>query len=282
MCCPLLRGEGNGEVLRAHLRPCEIEMLSRIVRSQARDHSTSQPSKPRLSNPMKTHLVGFTALLLTGSLFAAEPSADLKSAVKKLADAPNYSWKTTVTVPEGGRFRPGPTDGKTEKDGFTHLTLAMGNNTTQAVIKGNKAALTNQDGEWQSAEDLENAEGRLRFVAGMIRNFRTPSVQASNLVAAIKELKKDGESYTGDLTEEGARELMRFRRGGDAPSVTGPKGSAKFWVKDGVLSKYEFKVQGKMDFNGNEMEIDRTTTVEVKDVGTTKLEIPEEAKKKVS
>jgi hypothetical protein len=37
-----------------------------------------------------------------------------------------------------------------------------------------------------------------------------------------------------------------------------------------------------MDFNGNEIDLDRTTTVEVKDVGTTKVEVPEAAKKKLS
>jgi hypothetical protein len=49
-----------------------------------------------------------------------------------------------------------------------------------------------------------------------------------------------------------------------------------------VLTKYEFKVSGKMDFNGNEIDLDRTTTTEIKDVGTTKVEVPEGAKKKLS
>jgi hypothetical protein len=56
----------------------------------------------------------------------------------------------------------------------------------------------------------------------------------------------------------------------------------KFWLKDGALSKYQFNVKGTMSFNGNDREIDRTTTVEIKDVGTTKLTVPEEAKKKLS
>ena len=60
------------------------------------------------------------------------------------------------------------------------------------------------------------------------------------------------------------------------------KGSAKFWIKDGVLAKYEFKVTGSMNFNGNDIDVDRTTTVEIKDVGSTKVEVPEGAKKKLS
>jgi len=68
----------------------------------------------------------------------------------------------------------------------------------------------------------------------------------------------------------------------DAPSVSDPKGSVKFCVKDGVLAKCEFKVSGKVTFNGNERDGDRTATVEIKEVGSTKLEVPEEAKKKQS
>ena len=52
--------------------------------------------------------------------------------------------------------------------------------------------------------------------------------------------------------------------------------------KDGVLSKFEFKVTGTMNFNGNDIDVDRTTTVEIKDVGNTKVEVPEGAKKKLS
>ena len=84
------------------------------------------------------------------------------------------------------------------------------------------------------------------------------------------------------FTEEGAKKLMRFRRGGDGPQISGAKGSAKFWVKDGVLSKFEYKVKGSMNFNGNDIDVDRTTTTEIKDVGTTKVSIPEGAQKKLS
>ncbi len=56
----------------------------------------------------------------------------------------------------------------------------------------------------------------------------------------------------------------------------------KFWLKEGVLSKYEVKVKGTVSFNGNEFDNDRTTTVEIKDVGSTKVEVPAEARKKLS
>ena len=235
---------------------------------------------------MKKSMFFSPMALMTISLIAADsnPKDDVKSAAKKLGEKANYSWKTTVVVPESAQFRPGPTEGKTEKEGFTHVTMSFGDNTTQAVLKGDKAAVTNREGEWQSLADLDNAEGPGRFLGFFVRNIKTPAVQAADLAAAAKDLKKEGDAYSGDLTEEGAKTLLTFRPrgGGDGPTVSNAKGSVKFWLKDGELSKYEFKVTGKVSFNGNDRDVDRATTVEVKDVGTTKVEVPEGAKKKLS
>jgi hypothetical protein len=228
-------------------------------------------------------IVGLTAL--AGSLLAAESAKDeVTAAAKKLGDQ-SYSWKTTTVVPESAQFKPGPTEGKTEKDGFTHVKMSFRDNTTELVKKGDKVAFTNPDGEWQTPADVENDQGPGRFMGGMARNFKAPDAQATEIAVAVKEMKKEGDVYGGDLTEQGAKDLMRFRRGGGGnggPTVNDAKGSAKFWVKDGVLSKYEFKVTGSMDFNGNNFDVDRTTTVELKDVGNTKVEVPEGAKKKLS
>jgi hypothetical protein len=141
---------------------------------------------------------------------------------------------------------------------------------------------------WQSAEELTanagQGGGRGRGGAGMFRNFKAPAVRAQDLIGLTKELMAADGIISGDLTEEGAKSLMTFggRGGGGGPEISGAKGSVKFWVKDGVLSKFETKVQGKISFNGNDRDIDRTTTTEIKDIGTTTVTVPEEAKKKLS
>ena len=56
------------------------------------------------------------------------------------------------------------------------------------------------------------------------------------------------------------------------------KGMVKFWLKDGALPKYEFNIQGKVTLRERELDLNQTIVVEVKDVGATKIEVPDEAK----
>ena len=226
---------------------------------------------------MKANLLVTLALIISSTLLAADsgPTEDITAAAKKLAEKASYSWKSTTVVPESARFKPGPTEGKTEKDGFTYVTMSFGDNLTEAVLKGEKAVITNQDGEWQTAAELENAEGPARFLRGMLRNLKAPAAQVADLISGAKELKKDGDAFSGEMTEDGVKKQFRFG------TPKNPKGSVKFWVKDGVLTKFETKVEGKMEFNGEEFDASRTTTTEIKDVGTTKVNIPADAKKKL-
>lgn len=232
-------------------------------------------------------LSGTLALSVLTFAAHADPAANVKAASKKLTDSANYSWKSTV---EGG-FRPGDTKGKTEKDGYTALTITMGDNTVEAVIKGDQAAVKLEDG-WKTVEEAGGGEPGQpnpgRFVARTVRNFKSPAVQAEELAGQSKDLAKADDVYAGALTEDGAKALLTFgRRGGggngNGPEISGAKGSVKFWMdKDGVLSKMEFNVRGSMSFNGQDRDINRTTTVEIKDVGATKVEVPSEAKAKMA
>jgi hypothetical protein len=237
---------------------------------------------------MKRHIGLGVFVLLAAPALAAEKD-DVTGAAKQLGDKENYSWKSASESPDGGggRFRPGTVEGKTEKGGYTTLKMTFGDRTIEAVLKGDKGAVKGEDG-WQSLAEASEGDGqnRGRFIARMLQNQRTPAAQAADLASKAKELKKADDAIAGDLTEDGAKEMLRFRRrGGDdaaGPEISGAKGSVKFWIKDGALTKYQYRVQGTVKFNDQEREVDRTTTVEIKDVGTTKVEVPDEAKTKSS
>src|SRR5512132_2430421 len=128
---------------------------------------------------MKKQIAAILLISVALPVLAAEsgPKQEVTEAAKTLGEKANYSWTTTVVVPESSRFRPGPTEGKTEKDGFTQVSMKFGENTIRAVMKGDKAAISNPDGGWQSTAELENEQGQGRFRAMFVRNFKAPAAQ---------------------------------------------------------------------------------------------------------
>jgi hypothetical protein len=242
---------------------------------------------------MTRHHWFVASLLIAGSAIAVQsgPKDEVKSAARKLAGKTNYSWKSAVESPDtggaGGRFRPGPTEGKTEKEGFTSLFMAMRDNGLEVVLKGGKGAIKGPNGWVGLAEAADASAGGQRnaaaFIARSMQVFKAPAAQVEDLLAKAKELKKTDDVYAGDLSEEGVKELLTFgRRNNNAPAPTNARGTLKVWVKDGVVSKYQYTVQGTINFNNNDINVDRTTTVEIKDIDTTKVDVPEEAKSKMS
>ena len=234
---------------------------------------------------MKTQLLLSAAALLAGSLLTATaaPGDDITNAVNSLAAQTGYSWKTTVVVPDDSPFKPGPTEGKIEKGGYTDVSLSLRDTTAEFITKGDQTAVNTPDNGWQSLADATaDQQGPGRFLGMMVRGFQAPTAQALALAAGAAALKVDGDVISGDLTEAAAKAQLSFRPrggGGGAPDISNAKGSVKFWLKAGSLAKYEFKVSGTVSFNGNDRDIDRDTTVEITNVGATKVTVPADALK---
>jgi hypothetical protein len=236
---------------------------------------------------MKKNILFGALFLMAGSLLAADssPKDDVTAAAKKLADT-SYSWKVTQDFGPNSPFTPGPVEGKVDKD-TTWLSSSFQDNTSIGIAKGKKVAVKTDDG-WKTAEELGDGNGGFdmnAFMARRMQNFKAPAAEVVDLLSKVGELKKDGDVISGDLTKEGAESLLTFfgRRAGGAnrPAPKDAKGTLKIWLKDGAIAKYETKVSGKVDRQGEEQETERNTTTEIKDVGTTKIDVPDEAKKKL-
>jgi len=244
---------------------------------------------------MKKNILFGAVFLMAGSLLAADTKDEVTAAAKKLADT-SYSWKVTQDMGANAQFTPGPVEGKADKD-LTWLSTSFGDNTSIGLVKGAKVVLKTDEG-WKTADELGGGDGGFNpstFMVTRLQNLKAPSAELQELVSKAGTLKKEGDVISGDLTKEGAESLLSFgfggRRGGRGPGGGGPggarpapkdaKGTLKIWLKDGAIAKYETKVTGKVDRQGEEMEMERNTTTEIKDVGTTKIEVPDEAKKKL-
>jgi len=252
---------------------------------------------------MKTRLVSasFISLLSVLSAYAA-PADDLAAAAKKLSAAANYSWTSTTEI-ANSQFPAMPVEGVAEKDGFTVVTRTFNDNKSQTVRKGTQVVMQNRDGDWMTGEEMRaqfaggggggggggqrGGGGRGGFGGGMFGGVTNPAETVASLAAKIKELKSvdgalvataSGEEATALLAPAGGR---GGQGGGFAPKYSSV--TVKFWLKDGAVAKYTTHSVGTMTLpNGDDREIDATTTVEFKNVGTTKVEVPEAAKKKLT
>ncbi len=242
-------------------------------------------TKQHNQDNMKEKILFGAITLLVGSLLAADsnPQDAVKGAATALGGKDNYSWKTTIDLGLGDMV--GTIEGKTEKGGATSLVLSGGDQSMDAVLKGCKGVLKLDDG-WKLisavAEDGDSG-GAPRIVARILQGLRAPAAEAAELAAKAQDLKLTNDAYCGALTLEAIKEMMKFGRksGSDVPEVKSAKGTVKFWLKDGVLSKYEYSIEGSVTLNGDDHDGTLKNTVQIKDVGTTKVTVPEEAAKKL-
>jgi hypothetical protein len=221
--------------------------------------------------------------LLAGPLLAAGAGLkdDVTSAVQNLNDIGNYSWHATVTGAGDPQFNSGSADGETEKGGITYVQLSFGTNNVEFARKGGIIAITDPSGNWQTLGNLDTNQGPNRLAMAMARHFQNPDVQAVKLAAAAADFTEDNGACTGVLTEDAVKTLLNLRGGGEgnATTVTNVSGSVTFWVTDGALTKFEFKVAGTVNVDGNDRDIERDTTVDIKYVNATKVTTPNEARR---
>jgi hypothetical protein len=238
-----------------------------------------------MKNKIASIIVGMFASSVVWASDAA-PSNQVSDAIAKLKAATNYSWTVTTVTPPDAPFTPPPIKGQTDSAGFAKFSTEFGDNTAEVVLKGDKAAFKGDEG-WQLAVAGGGFSPDM-FALHLARNG-TPGEEAGIILKGVKELKAlDGGALGGDLSAEAATDLLTFgpRRSAakanpDMPGPKGAKGSARFWVKDGALVKYQTHLTGTVSFDGNDTTLDFTRTTEIQEVGTTKMNIPDGAKKKL-
>jgi hypothetical protein len=221
----------------------------------------------------------FSAFSLAVSAAESGPLNDIKAAARALAQQQNYAWVSTPrSEGSSAAWRQGPLYGQTEKDGYTYFKFELGENTIEAAFKGGKRAIK-LGSSWESADELVDDRA---WIARALKAHKAPAGEAEDLAQATTKPEKQADgALGGSLTEEKVKDLLLMGRRADTPPKD-IKGSVRFWLKGGVLIKYEFNIQGKVTGrDGQELEINRTTTVEVNTMGSTKVPIPDEAKEKL-
>lgn len=219
---------------------------------------------------------------------------ELDKAAAKAGEMGNYTC-TITTKMEGGRGDGGGGGGQglpavemnVKPDAPIHLKAGE----IEAFRKGDVLAV--KDGEtWKRAERPERGQepDRRAMAAFRLRGVRAPHEVLKELKSsAFKEVKREdgegGKVFSGELTEEAIKALRpQGRRGGGgggdrpAPKTTG---KAKIWMNgDGAITKYEVNIESTFKNRDDEDVTTKfTSTVEIKDIGATKYDVPEDAAK---
>lgn len=237
-----------------------------------------------------------TAGLILGlsplALFAG-PKEDAQAALKKLKDAPNYSWTAKSSTEGGARTMPSTLlTGKAEKGGFAHLSQSTDNDPIEVVLKGDKGVLKTSEG-WKAAADLPQPQGggggqdpavRATMIGRRLLQTKLPADDLAAHLEKASDIQAADGAVSGKLSPDSAKELLSFgrgRRGAFEPKDA--SGTLKYWIKEGSVTKAEVQVSGKIaGRDGNEFDLKRSTVIEFKDVGATQVSIPDDAKKKLT
>ena len=111
-----------------------------------------------------------------------------------------------------------------------------------------------------------------------------PHEELGIIVAGYTDIKADGDVVSGTLSETAAKLLLVHSGQKEITPLTA-SGTFRFWLKDGALVKYEVKLEGTLAVVANgdrhEIAVHQTATTDLKDVGATKFDVPDEAKKKL-
>lgn len=243
----------------------------------------------------RSFVCGIVAAGASTFAFAA-PADDVKAAAAKLAAASNYSWTTTAQNAGGGGAGAmgGAVNGVTEAGGFSIVKRSTPSGELVTVAKGQKRVTQGPDGAWMTPEEMRaqmpqggGGPGGRGAMPGM-GPVVLPSDEIKNLLAkGVAEISASEGMIVATLTPEAVAPMFgRAPRGGAGGNPPPPPkdamGTVTFWLRDGVIAKYAVHVMGTATApNGKERKLDRTTTTEIKNLGTTKVEVPEAAKAKL-
>ncbi len=257
---------------------------------------------------MKSQLLYLFSLLLplVAAAGDAAPGDSVKAALDKLQAASGYAWRITMSSGGQSRFSPGPVEGKTVKNNGTHWAFAFGERSAEAWVKDGHFAVKTDEG-WCRPEDLPKPppapppsppDARSRrddhggkpphergkkagFLIKRLQSMKLPGDFAADLVAKTSNFRQNGETITGELSGAAARELLTFgsHRRDKQEEFADPRGTVTWLIRDGVLVQFDLQLAATFSVNGSAVPIERSSRIEIRDVGTTSLTVPDEAAK---
>jgi hypothetical protein len=209
---------------------------------------------------------------------------DLAAATKKASGMEAYGFKVDTKIDgKGGKgLTPLAVEGRYQKDQPTGLK-ALGSE----AFRQSGVIVVKEGEAWKRLERKKGekpAKGQVSLLA--LGSVRLPHEELAEFEKNFEKSEKapegEGFVFSGPLTGEGAKALASAgdKAAGKARAALTYTGSAKVWVnQEGAVTKYEISLKGKGTVKDKEVEVSMTRTVELSEIGTAKVEVPEGAKK---
>ena len=205
---------------------------------------------------------------------------ELAEAAKKSAALESYSFKAETKAGKG-KNQPGAAEGHVQKD----QPMAFKIGSSEGFKKA--ASIVYKEGEeWKRLEKPQKGEKKQQPAAAGISAVKLPHEELEAFEKNFEKVEKAAEKdnnctlWTGTLTATAAHTLVSTGAKNEGKSNSTYTGTAKVWVNDqGVIVKYQIVSHMKGETKKGPVEMDITKTVEISEVGTTKVEVPEGAKK---
>ena len=109
-----------------------------------------------------------------------------------------------------------------------------------------------------------------------------PHEELAVVISSFETMDVAGDVVTGTLSPLGAALLLVRADQADVEPIIS-SGKFKLWLKNGAVNKYQLTLEGVVAVGGwKKVDVRRNSTTTLKDVGTTDVIVPDEARRKLS
>lgn len=147
-----------------------------------------------------------------------------------------------------------------------------------------QASLRRRSGSGAAGLPIGPGDPAFRY-SNLQLNLSHPHDEVGIIVGSYSDIRPDPAGYvTGTLSEEGAK-LLLVHPGQNEITPLHASGTFKLWLERGVLIRYEVQLTGTISVGTGssrwEISLRQTVTTDLRGVGSTTFEVPEEAKRKL-
>ena len=130
----------------------------------------------------------------------------------------------------------------------------------------------------------DRGEAGGRTFSNVQKTLSRPHEEIAVIIAGGSELKAEGEVVSGRLSETSAKLLLVHEGQRDrVPLQAG--GTFRLWVRGGALVKFETRLEGVLRVDDSagrrEVRVSETSTTTLSEVGTARVEVPPEVRKRL-